>query len=467
MLEWLLVHGSLIAFFILANSFFVAAEFALVSLRETRVEQLIAANKPGARTVLHLKHHLDEFLSAVQLGVTLAALALGGLGEPLIAQGLLHEFERIDWIPAMRAPVYAHAAAIIVAFLLITYFEVVLGELVPKALALQRAERIALAVAGPVDVFLRMSRPAVAVMNASARVVLRLFRAPLRGEVAAHSPEELKLMATATRRVGLLPKFQEEMIHRAIELKDVMVSEIMTPRGKIFSLPADMPLEQASGRIVEEQHTRVPVYDPERGRDHIIGIVHAMDVARLMHFRSVAQSMGNTAQSGLTLRQVMRDVQVVPETKLAVELLREFQERRRQIAIVVDEFGSTLGMVTAEDVLEQVVGELEDEFDTGRVLPLAAPGGGLLLDGSASLRDLVTQLRWKLPREGGVETLAGLLLNRLGHIPAPNESVEIDGRRFTVVEVDRQRISKVQVEELNVEPEVAANEEPRALGTNG
>ncbi|HXS12880.1 MAG TPA: hemolysin family protein [Acidobacteriaceae bacterium] len=467
MLEWLLVHGSLIAFFILANSFFVAAEFALVSVRETRIEQLIAANKPGARTVLHLKHHLDEFLSAVQLGVTLAALALGGLGEPVIAQGLLHEFEKIEWIPELQSPVVVHAAAIALAFLLITYFEVVLGELVPKALALQRAERIALAVANPIDVFLRMTRPALVVMNASAKLVLRLFRAPLRGEVAAHSPEELKLMATATRRVGLLPKFQEEMIHRAIELKDVMVSEIMTPRGKIFSLPADMSLEQASGRIVEEQHTRVPVYDPERGRDHIIGVVHAMDVARLMHFRSVAQSMGNTAESGLTLRQVMRDVQVVPETKLAVELLREFQERRRQIAVVVDEFGSTLGMVTAEDVLEQVVGELEDEFDTGRVLPLAAPGGGVFLDGSASLRDLVTQLHWKLPREAGVETLAGLLLTRLGHIPEAGESVEIGGRRFTVVEVDRRRISRVRVEELNGTPEGGANEERRTVGTKG
>jgi CBS domain containing-hemolysin-like protein len=450
MLEWLLVHGSLIAFFILANSFFVAAEFALVSVRETRVQQMIAANRPGARTVLHLKQHLDEFLSAVQLGVTLAALALGGLGEPVVAEGVLHELERLQWIPQAHAALYAHAIAVVIAFVLITYFEVVLGELVPKALALQRAERIALAVAGPVDVFLRMTQPAVDLMNASAKVVLRVFRAPLRGETAAHSPEELKLMATATRRVGLLPRFQEEMIHRAIELKDITVSEIMTPRGKIFSLPADMTLEQASARIVEEQHTRVPVYDPERGREHIIGMVHAMDVARLMHFRSVAQGMGNTAESGLTLRQVMRDVQVVPETKLAVELLREFQERRRQIAIVVDEFGSTLGLVTAEDVLEQVVGELEDEFDTARVLPLAAPGGGVLLDGSASLRDLVTQLHWKLPRAAGVETLAGLLLARLGHLPEAGESVEIGGRRFTVVEVDRRRIAKVRVEELGV-----------------
>jgi CBS domain containing-hemolysin-like protein len=402
--------------------------------------------------VLHLKRHLDEFLSAVQFGVTLAALALGGIGEPALADALLGEIAKMSWLPggAAHAGVYAHAVAVVIAFALITYFEVLLGELVPKALALQRAERVALAVAGPMDVFLRMTRPAVTVMNASASLVLRLFHAPLRGESAAHSPEELKLMATATRRVGLLPRFQEEMIHRAIELKDVAVSEIMTPRGKIFSLPADMALEAASAAIVEEQHTRVPVYDPESGREHIIGMVHAMDVARLMHFRSVTQgtAQGNTTASGLTLRQIMRDVAMVPETKPAVDLLREFQERHQQIAIVVDEFGSTLGLVTAEDVLEQVVGELEDEFDTARAKPVASPEGGLLLDGSASLRDLVTQLHWRLPREAGVETLAGLLLARLGHLPTPGEQVEMAGRRFTIVAVDRRRIAKVRVEEL-------------------
>jgi CBS domain containing-hemolysin-like protein len=456
MLEWLLVHGSLIAFFILANSFFVAAEFALVSVRETRIEQLVAANRPGARTVLHLKQHLDEFLSAVQLGVTLAALALGALGEPVIAQGILHALRQLHWVSGAASPVYAHAIATAIAFLLITYFEVVLGELVPKALALRRSERVALAVAGPVDVFLRMTRPAVRLMNASAKLVLRSFRVPLRGESMAHSPEELKLMATATRRVGLLPRFQEELIHRAIELQEIVVSEIMTPRGKIFSLPADMSLETASARIVEEHHTRVPVYDPELGSGHIIGVVLSMDVARLMHFRSIAQALGNTAPSGLTLRRIMRDVLVVPETKLAVELLREFQERRRQIAIVVDEFGSTLGMITAEDVLEQIVGQLQDEFDAGITFPLSEPGGGLLLDGDASLRDLVTQLHWQLPRSAGIETLAGLLLARFGHIPGPGESVEIGGRRFTVVEVDRRRIARVRVQELDDAPLVDA-----------
>ncbi|MEO7029806.1 MAG: hemolysin family protein [Acidobacteriaceae bacterium] len=454
MLEWILFHGIVVAFFILANSFFVAAEFALVSVRETRMEQLVALGRPGARTVLELKHNIDEFLPAVQFGVTLAALALGGIGEPAIADVILRGLGHLTWVPGAQAHamLYAHTLAVIVAFAIITYFEVLLGELVPKSLALQRAERIALAVAGPMDAFIRMTRPLIKVMNVSATLVLKLFRAPLRGESGVHSPEELKLLATATRRVGLLPKFQEEMIHRAIELNHVVTREIMTPRGKIFSLPADMPLELASARIIDEQHSRIPVFDASRGPEHIIGVVYSKDVSRLMHFRSVSQGLGGKERSGITLRQVMRDMLVVPETKLAVDLLQEFQERRRQIAIVVDEFGSTVGLVTAEDALEQIVGELEDEFDIGSHIPVPAADGGLLLDGSATLRDLATQLRWKLPRAAGVETLAGLLLAKLGHIPEVGETAEFAHRRFIIAEMNGMRIARVRIEELAQDP---------------
>ena len=299
-----------------------------------------------------------------------------------------------------------------------------------------------------------MTRPAIKVMNASATLVLKLFRAPLRGESGVHSPEELKLLATATRRRGLLPRFQEEMIHRAIELNHVVTREIMTPRGKIFSLSADMPLELASARIIDEQHSRIPVFDHERGPEHIIGVVYSKDVSRLMHFRSMSQVLGGRERSGITLQQVMRDMLVVPETKLVVDLLQEFQERRRQVAIVVDEFGSTVGLVTAEDALEQIVGELEDEFDVGIRLPVPAADGGLLLDGSATLRDLATQLQWKLPREAGVETLAGLLLSRLGHIPVAGEVVELHHRRFIIAEMIGKRIARVRIEEIPVKREL-------------
>ncbi len=450
MLEWTLIRGIMVAFFILANSFFVAAEFALVSIRETRVQQLIAHGRPGARTVLQLKRSMDDFLPAVQLGVTLAALALGWIGEPALAEVLTRLAEHFLPHMTQHVAVYSNAAAVAIAFALITYFEVLLGELVPKSLALQRTERIALAVAGPMDVFIRLTRPGVKLMNASATLVLRLFRAPLQGEGAVHSPEELKLIATATRRMGLLPSFQEEIIHRAIELSHVVVREIMTPRGKIFSLPTNLPLEQASARIVDEQHTRVPVYEPERGPEHIIGIVHSKDVSRLMHFRATALSLGARGESGMTLREVMREVSFVPETKLAVELLQDFQERRRQMAIVVDEFGTTVGIVTAEDALEQVVGELEDEFDvntqTSTLSSGTLPGGAVVLDGSTTLRDLTTQLGWPFPRQPGVETLAGFMLDQLGHIPIAGECVEHAGRSFRVVEMGGRRIERVRVE---------------------
>jgi putative hemolysin len=451
MFEWMLFRIIMVAFFILASSFFVAAEFALVSVRETRIQQLIALGRPGARTALKLKHSIDEFLPAVQLGVTVAGLALGWIGEPAVAEIILNFLGG----PLHRLPphavIYAHTAAVIFAFSLITYFEVLLGELVPKSLALQRTERIALAVAGPMDVFIRLTRPVVKLMNSSAAVVLRLFRAPLRGEGAVHSPEELKLIATATRRMGLLPVFQEEIIHRAIELNHVTVREIMTPRGSIFSLSADLPLQQASARIVDEQHSRVPVYDPASGPEHIIGIVYSKDISRLMHFRTVALSLGGKGESSLTLRQVMRELTVVPETKLAIELLQEFQERRRHIAIVVDEFGSTVGLVTAEDVLEQIVGELEDEFDISKS-PLLSTTGAMSLDGSTTLRDLGNQLHWIFPREAGVETLAGFLLANLGHIPTVGESVEYEGRRFEVAEMAGRRISRVIVEDIAPPP---------------
>jgi CBS domain containing-hemolysin-like protein len=447
MLESMLIRGIMVAFFILANSFFVAAEFALVSIRETRVQQLIANGRPGARTVLQLKRSMDDFLPAVQLGVTLAALALGWIGEPAVAEVLLGIAAHVLPVMPPHAQVYAHAAAVAIAFALITYFEVLLGELVPKSLALQRTERIALAVAGPMDVFMRLTRPGVKLMNHSATIVLRLFRAPLQGEGAVHSPEELKLIATATRRMGLLPSFQEEMIHRAIELSHVVVREIMTPRGKIFSLPANLALEQASARIVEEQHTRVPVYDAARGPEHIIGMVHSKDVSRLMHFRTVALSLGARGESALTLREVMREVLFVPETKLAVDLLQEFQERRRHMAIVVDEFGTTVGLVTAEDLLEQIVGELEDEFDISTRAAMLSATGVVLLDGSTTLRDLTTQLGWPFPRQPGVETLAGFLLGSLGHIPTVGETVAHAGRVFHVAEMAGRRISRVRVED--------------------
>jgi CBS domain containing-hemolysin-like protein len=287
-------------------------------------------------------------------------------------------------------------------------------------------------------------------------LVLRVFRVPFTNEGAVHSPEELKLMATAARRMGMLPEYQESLIHRSVEVNEVVTREIMTPRQRIFSLPSDMLIEDASARIVEEQHSRVPVYDPTRGSEYIVGVVYSKDISRLMHFRATASTRFSAAPlSDMRLKQVMREILVVPETKPVLDLLHEFQQRRRHIAIVVDEFGSTVGLVTVEDAIEQLIGELEDEFDVGSRAMLASATGGMVLDGSVSLRDLETQMNWHLPREGGVETLAGFLLTKLGKIPQGGESIDYEGRRLTVLEMSGRRISRVRIEQLPAVPEVA------------
>jgi len=456
---------------ILANAFFVAAEFAMVSTRDTRIEQLLAAKVPGARAVRRLQRDLEYFLPAVQLGVTLCSLAIGWIGEPLAAGIVLGWIDLIPH-PPVHAQLYAHitaATAVAVGFAIITYFEVTIGELVPKSLALRRAEALAIAVAPAMIVFMQMARPAVRLLKGSAAIILRGFDIPMTERAAVHSPEELKLITTAARRLGLLPRFQETLIHRAIELDDVPVREIMTPRRRIFSLPSNMPIEEASAQVIEHMNSRVPVYDETRGPEHIIGVVYSKDLSRLIFFRPRAQqrttappagSSTTSASSGpaspplglpfmeLRLRQVMREVLVVPETKSALALLREFQKRRRQMAIVVDEYGSTVGLVTAEDAIEQLTGELEDEFDDPARPVLANAQGTVVLEGSANLRDLETQMQWSLPRDGGVETLAGFMLTRLGHIPRTGESIDYEGRRLTVMDMEGRRIAKIRIDPI-------------------
>jgi len=439
--ELLLIKPVAVAMLILANAYFVAVEFALISIRETRVDQLLAARVPGARAVRSLQHNLDDLLPAVQLGVTLCSLALGWLGEPLAAQMLA------GWMGSLpHANIYGHVVAVTFGFAIITYFHVVAGELVPKGLALRRAEALAVAVAPPMLVFMAVTRPAVRLLSRSAAAVLHAFDIPA-GERAAsiHSAEELKLIATAARRLGLLPEFQETLVHRALELGDVQVREIMTPRQKIFSLPSNMLLEDACTRVFGRNHSRIPIYDEARGAEYIIGAVYARDLARLFFFRH-SSTITATPQGEVRLGQIMHEVLVVPETKSALDLLHDFKQNRRHLAIAVDEYGSTVGLVTAEDAIEQLAGELEDEFDAPSQPLLSSAGGAVVMDGSVNLRDLETQMHWSLPRDGGVETLAGFVMARLGHIPNVGETVVFEDRRLTVVEMDARRIAKIRVE---------------------
>jgi CBS domain containing-hemolysin-like protein len=452
MIAFVLIRVFLILLLVAANAFFAAAEFALVSIRETRIQQLIEARRIGARIVHKLHRNLDEVVNGVQLGITVVSLTLGWVGEPLLArivEGLLGQV-------TSHVTLYAHGIAIAIAFILITCLHVILGELVPKSLALQRGEQVALAVAAPMEFWLTLTRPFIFAMSAAAGSVLRIFGSRKVRQGPIHSPDELKLIVTASRQFGQIPPFQEEMIHHALELESITVREVMVPRPDIFSLPGDLSLDEALARVVEEQHSRIPVYDPQSGPEHIIGVLYSKDLMRWARFR-ITQPIAARA-SATRIGQIMHDVLVVPETKVLTELLEEFKDRKRHLAVVVDEFGSTAGVITVEDILEQLVGEIEDEFDAPPPeQPVLEGKIALVLEGSFGIRDLDSQYQLSLPRDGGFETLAGFVLARLQKIPRVGDSFDFEGHRFIVEDMEGHRIAKVQIEKL----------QPAAVGKAG
>jgi CBS domain containing-hemolysin-like protein len=449
MLAFVLLRVLLVLLLVAANAFFAAAEFALVSVRDTRIQQLIEARRIGARIVQRLHRNLDEVVNGVQLGITIVSLTLGWIGEPIVAH-IVEASRFISEVP--HAMVYAHGIAIVIAFTLITCMHVILGELVPKSLALQRSEQVALAVAAPMEVFLTLTRPLLFLMSRAAGSVLRAFGSRRVQQGPVHSPDELKLIVTASRQFGQIPSFQEEMIHQALELDSITVREVMVPRPDIFSLPGDLTLDDALKRVVEEQHSRIPVFDPLSGPEHIIGVLYSKDLMRWIRLRltgNAAQSVASRI-SNMKISQIMHDVLVVPETKVLIELLTEFRERKRHLAVVVDEFGSTAGVITVEDILEQLVGEIEDEFDVVHADQELAGGAdeSLSLEGSTSIRDLESQYDLPLPRDRGFETLAGFVLSQLQKIPRTGEAFEYEDRRFVIAEMDGHRIARVKIEKL-------------------
>ena len=448
MIAFVLLRVFVILLLVAANAFFAAAEFALVSVRETRIQQLIEAHRVGARTVLKLHQQLSRVVNGVQLGITITSLTLGWLGEPVLAR----LFEA--WIGSIpHAILYAHAIAVAVAFVLITSLHVILGELVPKSLALQRAERVALAVAAPMDVFLTVTAPLIAFMSRAAGFVLRSFGTIEIRHGSVHSPDELRLIISSARTSGQLSSAQEEMLLNALELDNIAARQVMVPRTRIFSLPADLSLEEALSRVVDDQHSRIPVYDPQRGPEHIVGVLYAKDLMRWMRLRLGPPSVLPAAAriSQMKISQIMHDVLVVPETKSLFELLIEFQQRRRHLAMVVDEFGSTAGVISVEDVLEQLVGELEDEFDVASAQPVTDANAPLLLDGAINIRDLESQYDLVLPQDEGYETLAGFVLSRLQKMPKGGEAFEYQGRRFVIERMEGHRVALVRIELIRTE----------------
>jgi len=449
----LLLRGLIILGLIGLNAFFAATEYALLSVRRTRIEELTREGNPRARLVQTLLADIGSLISGAQLGVTVVSLLMGWLGEGFIAQTLQ---------PLLDLGLHRHASAVLVhslagaiAFLLITIFLMVLGELVPKAVAYDHAEMVSLVVARPMLVFLRLSRYAVGALVGMANAVLgALGRSPLRGLRPLHTPEEVKLIVSSIRKHGLLREEQEDIIHTVFDLDFILVREIMIPWTRITCLPFTQDIRSLLERIVKDQHSRLPIY--EGSPDHVVGILYTKDLLRVVSERLKS---GVPLQSPMDLRPILRQPMIVPESKPLSQVLEDARQHHSHLALVVDEFGTYVGLVTVEDVLEQLVGEIRDEYDQDEQAIHQVSGNVLVMDASINLRDLANDYDIVLPRGAGYETLAGFVLSFLGVVPKGGESIVYEDRRYTVTEMDGWRIAKVKIEKL---PVAAAPAKPAA-----
>jgi putative hemolysin len=434
------------------NAFFAAAEFSLIAIRLSRVRQLVEKGDPRAKIVEALLADLGRVVSGVQVGITIASLSLGYFGETTLSSIFA---PLVAAIPRPWAALIAHSAALVLAFGLLTVLQVILGELVPKSLSLARAERVALLIARPFHWFLGSFRWAIDLLDSVAEKMVRAL-----GVVSPHShtlvrsTEELQVMIQQAQDRGLLPAAEVKFIQSAMELGQVQVREVMVPRPDVHALPANSSLEDAMKMFATTQRSRIPVY--EGTLDHILGFVHIKDMIWILLDRA-RRAEDRLLLPQFQLRSLLRDVLIVPETKPVSELLLEFRSRRTGLAMVVDEFGVILGLATLEDILEQMVGEIHDEFDVVE-RPLTMADGSLIFDAALNVRDLQAQYNIPLPDDPSYETVGGFVLNRLGFIPRGGESFEADGYRFTVMEMDHRRISRVKIKQVHVAPAPAPTE---------
>jgi putative hemolysin len=440
------------------NAFFAATEFALVATRTSRIRQLVEHGNPNAKIVAALLAQLERVVSGVQVGLTLTTLGLGFIGEITVA----HAIEPLlSWVPGQHGALIAHGIALGIAYALLTTFHVVLGELVPKGLSLHRAERVALLVARPFRWYLRTFRWAIALLDGMSQQVVRALGVnPKMSHTMVHSAEELRILIQQARERGLLGAREEKFVQGALELGQLQVREIMVPRPDVHALPVGATLSELLQLFVRTQRSRIPVY--QGALDHVLGFVHIKDVFGYMVEQQRRAEHGRAAVP-FDLRRMLREPVIVPETKLAADVLGELRQKGVGLALVVDEFGSILGIVTLEDALEQVVGEIHDEFDLVEPAQLL-PDGSMVLDASLNVRDLQVQYEIELPEDPAYATLGGFVLAHLGFIPIGGESFEIEGYRFTVLEMDRRRIARLNVQKL---PETPILDELRDSKSSG
>jgi len=428
-----------------ANGFFVATEFALVSARSTRIDQLAAAGNRAARMVQRAKSNPTRFISGTQLGVTVASLLLGWIGETSFAQLIQAAFDKVLTLAGQSpdAPAEittpAHAVASVLALLLITFFHITLGEQVPKILALQRAESFILFAVQPVAALAWVFRPFIALLYLFTNVVLRAIKLEYRGEESAvHSPEELQLLVSETARAGLLTAPERELVQRAFAFSDQTAGEVMVPRTEIIALPIESSVQDALRVAQRHRHTRFPVY--EKTIDNVVGILSTKDLLSLAARRGPRSSQGD-----MTLRRLIRPALVVPQGASVIEVLARMKAARQPMAVVLDEFGGTAGIVTLKDLVARLLGDVGDEYTPASQEVRTLADGTIVADGLALVEDVNAQLGTRFDASE-VDSLGGLVFSRLGRRPQVGDEVDIGGGyRARVERLDGLRIARVRL----------------------
>jgi magnesium and cobalt exporter, CNNM family len=402
------------------NAIFVAAEYALVTARRTRLEERALRGSRRARAALTLMDEPVRFISTVQVGITLFGILLGALGQPLISR-------YFEFLPT--------SVAFVIAFLLLTYLSVVLGELVPKAVALQQAERLATLLALPLGLLGRIARPLVWLLDSSARFVARLFGVePAPAGIHVYTREDIRASVAAAEDVGEFQQAEEEMLYKVFDFAGKEVHDVMVPRPEVVAISVDLPPEDCLAAVVDSPYTRYPAY--RETLDHIVGILHVRDLFSALNDRGIAQ---------VRIEELLRAPYVVPETKDLAALLADFRRTKQHIAVVVDEYGAFEGIVTLEDVLEEIVGEIEDEYDLPDESIEQVDERTVRVDGTFPIDDFNEQFGVELPG-ADYHTVAGFVFGRLGRAPEEGDEVDHDALQFRVLQVEGTRIERLEVE---------------------
>ncbi|TAK63997.1 MAG: HlyC/CorC family transporter [Bacteroidetes bacterium] len=421
---------------VLANGFFVSAEFAIVKVRSSQIVEKMRKGNRYAPLAKHIVEHLDAYLSATQLGITLASLGLGWMGEPLLADMMAKPLTAIG----IFSEGMIHGISFTISFAILTFLHIVLGELAPKSLAIQHPETTTFIVSLPLQLFYRIFKPAIWALNETANFFLRLSGIPQPSSSdLLHSPEELEIIVQEGAKSGVLTKTEQELLSSIFEFSSTTAKEVMVPRTEMVALDLDFPREVLVRKVVEEGYSRMPVY--KDSLDNVLGVIYSKDLITLLEHREL-----------IILHDIIHPAYFVPESVKVSQLMRDLQQRKLHMAIVVDEFGGTQGLITMEDILEEIVGEIHDEYDEVLKEFEHSTDGSALVDTRISISDFNEKFSAAIPDDTEYETLAGFLGKQSGKVLAQNEELQYENLHFKVLKTSQRRIRQVRVKKIEIVP---------------